>query len=133
MKEVDVSQCELIHAGQAWEHEKQPSSCEMIRFLERKEKYCSWFQPVGGTIEDQFPAIKIGGRFWQLSLRVQKAIFRHVRLRKGFVNREYIPNGRQKLRIPKPLLTEKQRTASRFTVRRPCCTLHINECLVTQL
>lgn len=116
MREVDVSKCELIHAGRAWEHEKQPSSKDMISLLERNEKYCSWFQPIDGTVEDQFPAIEIRGKYWLLSLRVQKAIFRHVRLRKGFVNREVVPNGREKLRIPKPLLTEKQRTASRFTV-----------------
>ena len=131
MREVDVSCCELIHAGQPWDHEKQPSSKEMIPLLERKEKYCSWFQPLGGTVEDQFPAIEIDGKYWQLSLRVQKAIFRHVRLRKGFVNREVVANGREKLRIPQPLLTEKQRTANRFTVSLFVCILLVFTCALT--
>ena len=116
MKEVDVSHCELVHAGRPWEYERQPCCKEMIPLLERKETYCSWFQPIGGDVDDQFPAMEIRQRYYQLSLRVQKAIFRHVRLRKGFVNREHVPDGRAKLRIPKPLLVEKLRTAHRFMV-----------------
>lgn len=116
MKPVDVSNCEVVWAGEEWTHEKQPSRKEMIPLLERHEQYCTWFQPLGGTIEDQFPAMNINGKYCQPSLRVQKALFRHVRLRKDFVNREVIANGRLKLRIPKPLLIDKRRTAKRFNV-----------------
>ncbi len=117
MKEIDVSQCELVFAGEQWNHPRQPCCKEMIPLLERKESYCSWFQPKGGSVEDQFPAMRIKKKYYQLSLRVQKAIFRHIRLRKGFVNIEHVPDGRAKLRIPKPLLLEKRRTATRFMVK----------------
>ncbi len=116
MKEVDISSCILVHAGQEWEYDQQPCSKDMIPLLERKENYCSWFQPINGTVDDQFPAMRIKSKYYLLSLRVQKAVFRHVRLRRGFVNREYVPDGRVKLRIPQPLLLEKRRTAKRFMV-----------------
>ena len=47
---------------------------------------------------------------------MMKAVWRHVRLRKGFVNREAAPYGGQKLRIPRLLFMEKMRTQSRFNV-----------------
>jgi hypothetical protein len=47
---------------------------------------------------------------------MMKAIWRHVRLRKGFHNLERAQLGGYKLRIPTVLLTEKMRTQSRFNV-----------------
>ena len=60
-------------------------------------------------------------KLYTLSLRMQKAIYRHVRLRKGFRNEEEM-DGVVKLRIPENLLREKIRTQSRFDVRflPPC-------------
>lgn len=101
------------------EHVKTHSNDDLYR----KEVYCSWFQPKNGSIDDQFPAMQINGKYWLLSLRIQKVIFRHIRLRTGFINRERIPNGRIKLRIPTPLLSEKKRTATRFTVCICACTI----------
>ena len=53
-----------------------------------------------------------------------KAVWRHVRLKKNFVNREVIPHVGTKLRIPEILLVEKLRTQQRFNVRHlpytPC-------------
>ena len=37
---------------------------------------------------DQFPALKVNGSYYRLSLRMMKSIWRHVRLKKGFVNVE---------------------------------------------
>ena len=51
-----------------------------------------------------------------MSLRMMKAIWRHVRLRKGFDNVERSPYGGMKLKIPTSLLAEKLRTQSRFNV-----------------
>lgn len=43
----------------------------------------------GGSVEDQVPAINVNGKYFcPLSLRMQKSIWRHIRLRKGFVNLE---------------------------------------------
>ena len=47
---------------------------------------------------------------------MMKAVWRHVRLSKGFVNREAAPYGGVKLRIPHVLFMEKMRTQSRFNV-----------------
>ena len=43
-------------------------------------------------------------------------MWRHVRLKKNFVNRETIPHVGVKLRIPEVLLVEKMRTQQRFNV-----------------
>lgn len=76
----------------------------------------TWLQPIGGQVEDQIPAIRVGDKFCALSLRMQKSLFRHVRLRKDFINREPMSNGTYKLRIPLLLLQEKVRTQTRFNV-----------------
>jgi hypothetical protein len=76
----------------------------------------SWLQPVDGRVEDQIPAIRVNDAFYSMSLRMMKAIWRHVRLRKGFDNVERSPYGGMKLKIPTSLLAEKLRTQSRFNV-----------------
>jgi hypothetical protein len=43
----------------------------------------------GGKVQDQVPAINVKGKYFcPLSLRMQKSIWRHIRLSKGFVNLE---------------------------------------------
>ena len=119
MHVINVDNCELVMAGKEWKLSNPPSSVDMLPELERNECYCTWFQPKNGTIDDQFPAIKIGNHYYSLSIRMLKALFRHIRLNPKFVNREVTPWGRIKLKIPATLLQEKRRTSSRFTVRVP--------------
>jgi len=69
-------------------------------------------------VEDQFPVIRINEAYFTMSLRMMKAVWRHVRMRKGFVNVEMAPYGGRKLRIPSLLYVEKMRTQSRFNVSR---------------
>jgi hypothetical protein len=71
--------------------------------------------PHSGTIHDQLAVIKYKNSYYSLSLRMMKAIYRHVRLYKGFKNMENV-NGVIKQRIPELLLREKIRTQSRFDV-----------------
>ena len=52
---------------------------------------------------------------------MMKAIWRHVRLSKGFKNIEAAHLGGLKLRIPSVLLAEKKRTQTRFNVSDPLC------------
>ena len=78
----------------------------------------TWLQPHGGVVTDQFPAIRIRDHFYTMSLRMMKAVWRHVRLKKNFVNRETIPHVGVKLRIPEVLLVEKMLTQQRFNVSR---------------
>jgi hypothetical protein len=121
MKLLDISKCELISAGKKWTHTVPPCSRDMLPLLERQEMYCSWFQPIDKSVEHQFPALKIDVHYYAMSLRMQKAVFRHIRLHPGFINVESTPSGRHKLRIPQSLLLEKQRTACRFTVMPVYC------------
>jgi hypothetical protein len=71
-----------------------------------------------GTVDDQYPVMHVDGKHYTMSLRMMKAVWRSVRLRKGFVNLERAPFGGNKLRIPSLLFFEKMRTQSRFNVRR---------------
>lgn len=106
----------LVHYGRQWPHEAPPCSKAMVSRLERNERLVFWLQPKHGSEQDQIPAIKLPDGFYTLSLRMMKAIWRHVRLRKGFSNLERAHLGGYKLRIPTVLLTEKMRTQSRFNV-----------------
>ena len=92
----------------------------MIAHLERNEALVTWVQPVGGGVTDQFPTMRIRDEYYTLSLRMMKSIWKHIKLKKNFVNRETIPHVGVKLRIPEVLLVEKMRTQQRFNVSTYC-------------
>lgn len=116
MKRLDMSNVSVVYVGEDWRHGSLPCSKDMMKHLERNERLVSWLQPVGGGVQDQVPAIKVRDEFYTISLRMMKAIWRHVRLKKGFENVERAPYGGLKLKIPVSLLAEKLRTQSRFNV-----------------
>jgi hypothetical protein len=116
MKRINMASKTVVYPGESWMHTSAPCSKEMMYVLERNEKIISWLQPTQGTVQDQIPAIKMGEEYFSISLRMMKAIWRHVRLRKGFNNVERAPYGGMKLKIPTLLLSEKLRTQSRFNV-----------------
>jgi hypothetical protein len=116
MKRIDVTNMVILCSGEEWRFEVSPCSKDAISLLERNERIVTWLMPVSGTIKDQIAAIRFKDGYYSLSLRMMKAIYRHVRLYKDFVNIENV-NGIQKQRIPELLLREKIRTQSRFDVR----------------
>jgi hypothetical protein len=116
MRRIDTTDMVLVHYGREWQHEEMPCSKAMISRLERDERLVFWLQPREGSEQDQIPALKLPDGYYTLSLRMMKAIWRHVRLKKGFCNLERAHLGGYKLRIPNMLLTEKMRTQSRFNV-----------------
>ena len=117
MRILDTSGMEIVFQGKPWAFpDIDPSSKSCITELERNESLVTWWQPLDGCVDDQVPAIHVGEKYCSLSLRMQKSLFRHIRLRKNFVNREPMSNGCFKLRIPVLLLQEKVRTQSRFNV-----------------
>ena len=116
MRRIDISQMDLVHYGRVWRHAIPPCNRAMIAHLEYNEPLVYWLQPRGASIDAQIPALRLKDGFYTLSLRMMKAIWRHVRLRKGFHNVERAQLGGFKLRIPSVLLTEKMRTQSRFNV-----------------
>ena len=121
MKRIDMSNACVVYAGEDWVHALPPCSREMMCHLERNERLVSWLQPSKGSVQEQIPAIRVAGEFYSISLRMMKAIWRHVRLKRGFENVERAPYGGYKLKIPVLLLAEKLRTQSRFNVSLVCC------------
>lgn len=92
---MDMSLVTLIHSGESWPHEQPPCSRQMIHMLERNEEVITWVQvrpywegaggcgltpcshrqPKSGTVEDQFPVIRIKDRYYTMSLRMMKAVW----------------------------------------------------------
>jgi hypothetical protein len=73
MRPVDMSSHMVIKPGLDWPFDTQvPNSKNMIPLLERNESLVTWLQPCKGEIKDQFPVIKMGSRFYTLSLRQMK-------------------------------------------------------------
>ena len=116
MKGIDCASNQLICAGEDLFAFWPIKTRQVVKTLEKKEVYCSWFQLKGGTVEDQFPALRVQDKYYSMPLRIQKSIFRHMRLHATFVNRERTATGVEKLRIPITLMKEKMRTARRFMV-----------------
>ena len=116
MRRIDTTGMVLVHYRREWPHKDPPCSKTMIALLERNEPLVYWLQPAGRPPQEQVPALKLADGYYTLSLRMMKAIWRHVRLRKGFSNLERAQLGGYKLRIPTVLLTEKMRTQTRFNV-----------------
>jgi hypothetical protein len=126
MKAIDMSDMEIVYSGMPWKHAIPPCSKQAIELLERNTKIVTWVMCKGGTVKDQIPCIVYNGKYYSLSLRMQKAIYRHIRLKKGFKNEERM-DGMSKLRIPDVLLKEKMRTQSRFDVSYSVEKKHIRE------
>jgi hypothetical protein len=129
-KVLDISDMDIVYRGKEWTHAEDPSAKSMVHLLRWNESLVTWLQPKGGTVEDQIPAINVHGKYRTLSLRMQKSIWKHVRLRQGFVNLENLSQGGFKLKIPTMLLCEKERTRHRFAqvCPRPCISssLHLS-------
>jgi hypothetical protein len=125
MREIDCTQNQLICAGEDVIHHWPLKTRMVVKALEKKEVYCSWFQATEGDVESQFPALRVQDKYYSMPLRIQKSIFRHMRLHAAFVNRESTATGVEKLRIPTTLLREKLRTARRFMVRHHGWAQHV--------
>lgn len=75
MKEVDMESVDVIQSGGSWTFEQPPCSKGMIPYLERNESLVTWVQPKGGAYTDQFPVMRVGGRYYTMSLRMMKAVW----------------------------------------------------------
>lgn len=47
----------LVHPGEDWPYPQNPCTREMMRILERNERFVSWLQPKTKGVADQIPAI----------------------------------------------------------------------------
>ena len=68
--------------------------------MERKESHVFWLQPHHGTMQEQIAAVMLNNVMYSMNLRVEKAVFRRIRLSRSFVNMERLQDGTPKLRIP---------------------------------
>jgi len=75
MKVIDMDTVDLVHSGESWPHKQSPCSRQMLQHLERNEAVVTWVQPKGGTVQDQYPAIRIGEQYYTMSLRMMKAVW----------------------------------------------------------
>jgi hypothetical protein len=117
MKAIDISKFSVVKAGQACVLAEPTDVQCLIKIMQKSEKYVYWLQPTNADFSCQIPALHVNGTFVQPSVKLEKAIFRHIRLTRNFQNFELLEDGRKKLRIPIRLLQEKQRTSNKFSVR----------------
>jgi len=117
MKAVNPSKYNIVLKGQVWTHNVPPCSKGAVCLLANNESVVTWLSPKDemDNCLTHIPVILFKGKYWTLSLRMSKCIYRHIRLRKGFNNIQNV-HGVQTLRIPQLLLNEKKRTQARFEV-----------------
>jgi len=117
MKSIHMDDFRVVKAGVECQSETPISLEELVALMERNETYIYWLQPHDSGVEAQIPAICINGKFYHPNLRLEKAIFRNVRLSRDFSNEELLEDGSPKLRIPVRLMNEKLKSSIRFQVR----------------
>jgi len=124
MKSIDVSAYVVVKAGVACQSATPIGLEALVALMERNETYIYWLQPHHGGVLEQIPAICINGKFYHPNLKLEKAIFRHVRLSRDFENQELLEDGTAKLRIPARLMQEKLKSSIRFQVRACVQSVH---------
>jgi hypothetical protein len=120
MRSLNINNYTVLLQGEQWTHNVAPCCKDAIPLLENNETIVTWLIPKGNKLthiecKAHIPAILFNNKYWTLSLRMSKCIYRHIRLRKGFKNVQTI-HGIKTLRIPQLLFNEKQRTQNRFEV-----------------
>ena len=116
MKALVADDFEVVKAGREFVAPEPLDVPAMAHMMEKNEAYIYWLQRPQADVLTQIAAVKINGLLYALNMRLEKAIFRHIRLTKNFCNVEVLPDGTRKLRIPQRLFHEKLRTSHRFEV-----------------
>ena len=122
MRKIDISNYDIIKKGVEFktdlppskEHSLQPADVNsLLPHMERNESYVYWLQPKHGNFEQQEACICVNANYYLLNGKLEKAIFRNVRLTRDFRNFEKMVDGTCKLVIPRRLMMEKLRTSKR--------------------
>lgn len=117
MKRLDVESYNVVKAGQICELTTPCRMEQLMQIMEKNESYIFWLQPKHRQeITSQIPCISLNGHFYDISAKLEKAVFRHIRLTRNFENKEILEDGTKKLRIPMRLLLEKKKTSQRYIV-----------------
>lgn len=88
----------------------------VFKEVQRSENHVFWLQVPDTPMREQIATIKINGLFYRMTQRLEKAVFRNVRLTKDFINVEVLEDGTRKLRIPTRLLEAKKKSSIRGQV-----------------
>tara|TARA_B100000902_G_C27285289_1_gene904073 strand:+ start:654 stop:1139 length:486 start_codon:yes stop_codon:yes gene_type:complete len=130
MRKIDISHYDIIKMGVEFKTitntpSKQqkihaPDVNSLLPHMERNESYVYWLQPKHGQMEQQEACICVNGDFFTLNGKLEKAIFRNVRLTRDFKNFEKLVDGTCKLVIPRRLMQEKLRTSKRVSFSFVC-------------
>jgi hypothetical protein len=115
MKAIKIAEFDIIKCGVEFITglDSRPGVEELLPHMERNENYVYWMQPRGGSTEQQQACIHVNGTYYALNNKLEKAIFRNVRLTRDFKNYECLVDGTRKLVIPQRLFQEKLRTSNR--------------------
>lgn len=116
IKHVDMSHLEIVKAGIEILLPTPVDFEKVFREVQRSESHVFWLQVPNTPMREQIATIKINGNFYRMTQRLEKAIFRNVRLTKDFINVEVLEDGTRKLRIPTRLLEAKKRSSTRGQV-----------------
>ena len=116
MKVLNPADFLLIRAGRPCTLTPPLEPGSLMASLERNESCNFWLQPKDGRVEEQFASVNVNGKFYYLNSKMEKAVFRNIRLTKDFRNYEFLADGTKKLRIPQRLLREKIRTSVRMNL-----------------
>jgi hypothetical protein len=127
MRSIDISSYEIVKAGVAAKLDRV-SVHSLIELMQKNDRYVFWLQRKNSTFESQIPAVCVNDQFYHPSFKLEKAIFRHIRLTRNFQNYELMEDGTKKLRIPLRLWLEKQRTSNKFLVSLLCVLLACFAC-----
>ena len=125
MKAIKVAEFDIIKCGVEFITglDSRPGVEELLPHMERNENYVYWMQPKGGSTEQQQACIHVNGTYYALNSKLEKAIFRNVRLTRDFKNYERLVDGTRKLVIPQRLFHEKLRTSNRVPSVLLCLSL----------
>jgi len=116
MKCLDVNAYRIVKSGRPCITEEPIHLGNLIQKMQKNDDFVYWLEPLGMGYTKQIPAVNVNGQFMQPSVKLEKAIFRHIRLTRHFQNYELMDDGNKKLRIPIRLWKEKQRTSIKFSV-----------------
>ena len=116
MRSIDISNYEIVKAGVPATVDRM-NVHSLIEVMQKNDRYVYWLQRKNSSFETQIPAVHVNNTFYHPSFKLEKAIFRHIRLTRNFQNFELLEDGSKKLRIPLRLWLEKQRTSNKFLVR----------------
>ena len=102
MKAINVSEFDIIKCGVEFVTTAvaRPGDEDLLPHMDGTESSVYWMQPKGGASEQQLACICVNCTYYSINSKLEKAIFRNVRLTRDFQNFEHLVDSTRKLVIP---------------------------------